>query len=103
MTQWNTLPPKAASSRTTPRQFRITHTQDALITQRLGNRSSALIRVLLQLYFNRKLDALKFQGIDVEKLLDKEMIEAQEAILQGAKKGTAILKRTALAKRNGTF
>lgn len=103
MTSWNTLPPKAASSRTLPKQFRITHTQFNLLQQRLKDKSSALVRVLLNLYFNKKLESLKFQGIDIEKLLEKEVSEAQEAIVKGAAKGTALLKRTAIAKRNGTF
>jgi hypothetical protein len=100
---WNTLPQKPQSTRTLPKQFRITHTQAALLEQRLKGKSSALVRVLLSLYFNKKLEYLKFQGIDISTLLEKELSEAQEAVIKGAEKGTRKLKSVAVAKRNGTF
>ena len=69
----------------------------------MKDKSSALIRVLLSLYFNKKLASLKFQGIDLENLIEVEMKESQEAQVKGSIKGVRKRKEIALAKKNGTF
>jgi|SRR6185312_13683844 len=99
----NTLPFKAPSARTKARTFRITHTQAMLLDQRIKSSSSALVRVLLNLYFNKKLDKLKIHGIDIESLLRDEIKNAQEAILKNGDKFRNMLKAQSTAKQNGTF
>ena len=93
---------KAPSTRTKARTFRITHTQAMLLDQRLKSNGSALVRVLLNLYFNKKLEKAKL-GVDVEALLKDEIRSAQDAILKNGDKFRNMLKAQSLAKRNGTF
>jgi len=59
--------------------------------------------VLLNLYFNKKLSTLKLSGVDVEKLLEEEVKNAQEAILKNGNKFRVMLKAQSAAKKNGTF
>lgn len=61
------------------------------------------MRVLLNLYFNKKLDKLKPLGVDVESLLKDEIKNAQEAVLKNGDKFRTMLKAQGLAKKNGTF
>jgi hypothetical protein len=67
------------NAKTTVRSFRITHTQNALLEreQKVDNRrASAIIRVLLSSYFNKRI-------LDIEHLIAQEMCEAQERELRG--------------------
>jgi hypothetical protein len=57
-----------SSSRSKVRAFRITHTQNNLLNNApYKGRANAIVRVLLQLYFNKNL-----RGIEVEALIKAE-------------------------------
>lgn len=62
------------NSKTTSRGFRITHTQNYLLNreQRKGDRASAIIRVLLDLYFAKRV-------VDADVLIEAEVDKATKA------------------------
>lgn len=62
------------NSKTTSRGFRITHTQNYLLSreQRKGDRASAIIRVLLDLYFGGRIS-------EAEVLVQAELEKATKA------------------------
>ncbi len=85
------------SSRTISRGFRITYTQNALLDREsLVGKTSAIIRVLLSLYFNKKIPG-------VEGLISQEMKIAQQAELDRLERHRKRLKAVGEAKRNGTY
>lgn len=60
------------NTKTTVRAFRITHTQDALLDREQDSskgRASAIARVLLSLYFNKKING-------IEDLIRDELLHA---------------------------
>lgn len=71
----------SSSQRTKSRSFRISHTQYKLLGAPLfKDRASPLIRVLLHLYLNRKLD-----GFNIEELVNKEVYVQNAAEKEGQK------------------
>ena len=83
------------NSRTQVRSFRITHTQDALLDreQRSG-RASAIIRTLLSLYFNKRIDG-------VEALVDEEVKKSRQAELERLEQHRARMKAQGLKRKQG--
>jgi hypothetical protein len=70
------------NSRTRSRGFRITHTQYILLSApSFKERASPLIRVLLNLYFNKKLNVS-----DIEDLITQEAAKSSAAELEGQDK-----------------
>ena len=73
---------KKKNSRTRTRTFRISHTQFALLSAPVfRERASPLVRVLLHLYLNKKLDAL-----NIEELVNEELGKSKAAELNGQEK-----------------
>lgn len=65
---------KTTSSRTVPRTFRISHTQSILLANpKIKTKASAIIRVLLQLYFNKRIT-----GVDL--LIENELKATEQAM-----------------------
>jgi hypothetical protein len=87
---------KSVSSRTRTRGFRITHTQDSLLNSpSIGNKASAIVRVLLTLYFNKKIP-----GIDLLVEAELKNVDAvNEKNLQ--KFRDMLVKQGAERKNNG--
>jgi hypothetical protein len=74
--------PRRASKNTVVRNFRITYTQDALLDRVSdGHKASAIVRTLLALYFNKKLDAL-----GIENLIAEEIQRTQTAVWKNQEK-----------------
>lgn len=73
---------KKKNSRTRIRSFRISHTQFTLLSAPVfRERASPLVRVLLHLYLNKKLEAFNIEG-----LINEELGKSKAAELNGQEK-----------------
>lgn len=78
------------------RGFRITHTQDSLLNNpSIHSKSSAIVRVLLNLYFNKKI-----QG--VEALIEAELDVVEKTQKKNFDKFREMLKSQKKEKKDGT-
>jgi hypothetical protein len=94
----NPTSPRPPSSRTRAKTLRISNTQFILLeSPAYKKRASALVRVLLTLYFNKKLTAFS-----IDSLLENELREADRAILVNGEKFREMLRKQAAEKKTGT-
>ena len=87
-----TTSPKVRNSRTVVRSFRITHTQDRLLnTPPHKEKIGPIVRVLLQLYFNKRIpgidELIKAETEAVDKIVKKNLANFREMLKnQGERK-----------------
>jgi hypothetical protein len=88
------LPNKDTSSRTQTRTFRITNTQYNLLnTAPHKTRASAIVRVLLALYFNKKIPnidlLIKAEESDIQTAKEKNLLNFREMLKNQGKEKRA--------------
>lgn len=90
-----------ASSKTVARAFRITHTQHNLLeTSLYKDKASAIVRVLLQLYFNKRIPGVD-SLIEAERILIKENVEKNFERFREMLRNQGVEKKKERASRNG--